>query len=254
MLSLTLMKKELKVSCIIVDDEPHAIDGLKRYFESMPDLELVKSFTDPVKAMIEIAAGESVDLILLDVDMPGISGIELGRFLRDKTNKMVFTTAHSKYAYEAFEIEADAFLLKPYSLSKFIGTINKLFPKKPDAEEIAEDGDFMFVKSKEDNLRLLKIFYRDIVAVESRLNYVQVHTLEKSITTYISLTEIAKRLMAFDGFVQFQRSFIIAKDYIEYVEGNSIKMQNGTKITVGEYYRKHFNEFLDSKLLKAKRR
>ncbi|MFC3561122.1 LytR/AlgR family response regulator transcription factor [Pedobacter jamesrossensis] len=248
------MKKELKLRCIIVDDEPHAIDGLKRYFEAMPDLELVKTFTDPVKAMIEIVAGEAVDLILLDVDMPGISGIELGKSLRDKTNKMVFTTAHSKYAYDAFELEADAFLLKPYSLSKFISTINKLFPKNASESELADNDDFMFVKSKEDNLRLLKIFYKDIVAVESRLNYVQIHTLEKSVTTYISLTEIAKKLMVFDRFVQFQRSFILAKDYIEYVEGNCIKMQNGTKITVGEYYKKYFNEFVDSKLLKAKRR
>jgi len=250
------MKKEKKISCIIVDDEPHAIDGLKRYVASIPELEIVKTYIDPVKAMLDIVNGEPVDLILLDVDMPGITGIELGESVKAKTTKLVFTTAHSKYAYEAFKVEADDFLLKPYSLAQFLKTINKLFPRKIAETEIesSDNGDFMFIKSKEDNLRLIKIRYKDIVAVESKLNYVQIHTLEKSVTTYMSLSEMAKKLNQFDWFMQFQRSFIIAPEYIEYIEGNAIKMQNGTRITVGEYYKKYFNDFIDSKLIKARRK
>ncbi|MCZ4224846.1 LytR/AlgR family response regulator transcription factor [Pedobacter rhodius] len=248
------MKNEKKISCIIVDDEPHAIEGLKRYMTAIPALEVVKTYTDPVRAMLDISSGNNVDLILLDVDMPGITGIELGESVKPKTNKLVFTTAHSKYAYEAFEVEADDFLLKPYSLAKFIKTINKLFPQKIIETESEDSGDYMFIKSKEDNLRLVKIRYKDIVAVESRLNYVQIHTLSKSITTYMSLSEVSKKLNQFDWFMQFQRSFIIAPEYIEYIEGSAIKMQNGTRITVGEYYKKYFNDFVDSKLIKARRK
>lgn len=205
------MKNEKKISCIIIDDEPHAIEGLKRYIASIPAIELIETYTDPVKAMMEISNRDVVDLVLLDVDMPGITGIELGESLRPKADKLVFTTAHSKYAYEAFQIDADDFLLKPYSLAKFLKTVHKLFPQKPELIERIDSNDYIFVKSKEDNLRLIKIRYKDIVAIESKLNYVQIHTLDKSVTTYMSLSEMAKKLSQFDWFMQFQRSFIIAR-------------------------------------------
>lgn len=241
--------------CIIVDDEPHAIEGLERYITAIPELEIVARYTDPVKALIEIASGDFVDLILLDVDMPGVTGIELAKEVRQKTDKLIFTTAHSKYGYEAFEVEADAFLLKPYSLSKFISTIAKIFPKKKQAiTDTDGSDDFVFVKSKEDNLKLIRINFRDIIAVESKMNYIQIHTKTRSITTYMTLSEIGKKLLTIEGFMQFQRSFVIARDHIDYIEGNSITMSNGTRITVGEYYRKYFNEFVDTKLLKTRRK
>ncbi|WP_025146044.1 LytR/AlgR family response regulator transcription factor [Pedobacter jeongneungensis] len=241
--------------CIIVDDEPHAIEGLLKHIESMSELEVIATYTDPVKALIEISAGQHLDLVLLDVDMPGITGIELANEIRKKTDKLVFTTAHSKYAYEAFQIEANAFLLKPYSLTKFISTISKLFPKKNKAPGDTHDIDnFVLVKSKEENLKLIKVNIRDIIAVESKVNYIQIHVLNKSITTYMTLSEIAKILNEQNGFVQFQRSFIIAKEHIESISGNSVKMSNGVVITVGEYYRKSFNELIDAKLLKTRRK
>lgn len=240
--------------CIIVDDEPHAVAGLKRYIDSVPQLQLVKSYTDPLKALIEITAGEPVDLILMDVDMPGITGIELAKEVRQKTDKLIFTTAHRQYAFDAYEVEADAFLLKPYSLGKFIVIFNKLFPQKTGEGGLTAADDFMFIKSKEENLRLIKVNYSDIVAVESKMNYVQVHTRDKSFLTYSTLGEIAKKLLPREGFLQFQRSFIIAQDYIEYIEGNTIKMVTGAKITVGDYYKKYFNEFVDDKLFRAKRK
>lgn len=238
--------------CIIVDDEPHAVAGLKRYIETIPQLQLLRSYTDPLKALMEITAGEHVDLILLDVDMPGITGIELAREVRRKTEKLIFTTAHKQYAFEAFEVDADDFLHKPYSQGKFTVAFNKLFPKKIESGQDIDD--FMFIKSKEENLRLIKVRYDDIVAVESKMNYVQVHTLNKSILTYTTLSEISKKLLVHSSFLQFQRSFIISQKYIDYIEGNTIKMLNGTKISVGDYYRKYFNEFIESKLFRAKRK
>lgn len=213
--------------CIIIDDEQHAIDGLKKYIDSVPELTLIQSYTDPLKALKSITEGEAVDLILMDVDMPKITGIELSKAIRSKTNKLIFTTAHTKYAYDAFEADADAFLLKPYTLGKFVITINKLFPSENQGDAVLERADFFFVKSKEESPKIIKIKYKDVIAVESKLNYVMIHTAAKNILTYMSLTEMAKILNSNDDFIQLHRSFIVRKDHMESIDGNTIKMING---------------------------
>jgi DNA-binding LytR/AlgR family response regulator len=240
--------------CIIIDDEPHAIEGLKNYIASVPNLLLVKCYTNPMEALMALSGDNKVDLILLDIDMPQISGIELSRQIREKTNKLVFTTGHTQYGYEAFEVNADAYLLKPYSLSKFAATIAKLFPVHMETRaEIKHGDDFFFVKNKNDHLKIVKIRFGDVIAVESKQNYVLIHTLSKRVLTYISLTEISKIFEKLQNFVQFQRSFVLNKEHIESIDGNTIQMINGVQITVGEYYRKDFTTFLSQKLVKAKR-
>lgn len=237
--------------CIIIDDEQHAIEGLKKYIDSVPELTLIQSYTDPLQALKAITEGDPVDLILLDVDMPKITGIELSKAIRNKTQKLIFTTAHTKYAYDAFEADADAFLLKPYTLGKFVITINKLFPTKPHSEASSEKEDFFFVKSKEETPKIIKVKYKDVVAVESKLNYVMIHTPAKNIVTYMSLTEMAKILNDGDDFIQLHRSFIVRKDQMESIDGNTIKMVNGIQITVGDHYRKEFADFINTRLIKA---
>ncbi|MCR8556167.1 LytTR family DNA-binding domain-containing protein [Mucilaginibacter sp. BJC16-A38] len=236
--------------CIIIDDEPHAIEGLKNYIAAIPSLKLEHCYTSPVDALMELSGDNKTDLILLDIDMPQISGIELSRQIRQKTNKLVFTTGHTQYGYEAFEVDADAYLLKPYSLSKFASTIAKLFPAQTETKNA---GDFFFVKNKNDHLKIVKIRFDEVVAIESKQNYVLIHTLSKQILTYMSLTEISKTFEQLPNFVQYQRSFVLNKEHIESINGNTIQMVNGVQITVGEYYRKDFTAFLSEKLVKAKR-
>lgn len=241
--------------CIIIDDEPYAIEGLKNYISSVPNLTLIKCYTNPLEALVDISAVDMVDLILVDIDMPQITGIELSREIRQKTNKLIFTTAYKQYGYEAFEVNADAYLLKPYTLSKFVATIAKLFPRYPEPQpEVETDDDFFFVKDKNEKLKIVKIRYEEVVAVESKQNYVLIHTLTKKALTYMSLTEISKIFHKLKNFVQFQRSFILNEDHIEYIDGNTIKMVNGVQITVGEYFRKDFTVFLSKRLIKARRR
>jgi len=243
--------------CIIIDDELYAIEGLKNYINAVPNLELVKFYTDPMEALMEINAGDMVDLILLDINMPKISGLELSLEIRHKTHKLVFTTSFSQYGYEAFEREADAYLLKPYTLSKFASTIAKLFPRQvePTPTTVStDDDDFFFVKDKNEQLRIVKVRYQDVVAVESQQNYVFIHTLGRKVLTYMSLTEMGKTFQPFRNFVQFQRSFIINKDHIESINGNMIKMVNGIIITVGEHFKNDYQAFLSKNLIKAKRK
>ena len=209
-----------------------------------------------MQALVEISAIDKVDLMLLDIDMPQISGIELSKEIRQKTDKLIFTTAHTKYGYEAFEVDADAYLLKPYSLAKFTACILKLFPGHalPEKEPIIDENDYFFVKNKEDNLKLVKIKYKDVVVAESKQNYVMIYTVAHRLLTYMSLTELAKILYKHQGFLQLHRSFIIGKEHIVSIDGNTIKMINGISVTVGEFYRKEFHDFLSGKLIKAGRK
>jgi len=239
--------------CIIIDDEPHAIEGLKGYVETIAGLNLVKCYTEPLNVLNEIDGLGKLDLIFLDVDMPMISGIELAREIRSKTDRLIFTTAHTKYAFEAFEANADAYLLKPYTLGKFAITVHKLFPKLNEQKPVAEQAvaDFFFVKSKEDNLKLIRINFADVIAVESKQNYILIHTVNKDILTYLSLTEMVKVLAHRKEFVQLHRSFVINDRHIEYVDGNTISIKKGIRFSIGDYYKDNFKLFMESKILKA---
>lgn len=244
--------KIITYNCIIIDDDAYAIAGLEKYIELVPSLVLQQTYTDPVKALLELSQAEKTDLILVDIDMPQISGIELSRQLREKTDKLVFTTAHTQYGYEAFELSADAYLLKPYSIAKFTSTIAKLFPAT--AESTAPANDYFFVKNKDENHKLVKIYYKDVIAVESKQNYVLIHTLAQNIMVYMSLTEAAGILGQIPSFVKYHRSFIINRDHISSITGNTLKMSNGLQITVGDIFRQDFLAFLEGKLLKVGRK
>jgi len=242
-------------TCIIIDDDAYAITGLQQYIELIPSLMLLRAYTDPVQALLELSNAEKTDLMLVDIDMPRISGIELSRQLREKTHKLIFTTAHTQYGYEAFEVSADAYLLKPYTLAKFTATIAKLFPAAPANDKIvASTNDYFFVKSKADNHKLIKISFKDVITVESKQNYVLIYTTTQNITAYMSLTEAGGILGQLPGFVKYHRSFIINREHISSITGNTLKMSNGLQITVGDNFRKDFMTFLEGKLLKASRR
>ncbi len=242
-------------SCVVIDDETHAIEGIKKYIDNVPELKLVASYTDPLVALTEIGALGQIDVIFLDVDMPKITGIELAKEIRSMTHKLVFTTAHTKYAYDAFKADADDYLLKPYSLGQFLICINKLFPKTEQRQKVEEKtknkDDFFFVKSREESPKLVKINYADILMVESKRNYVLIYTKHKQVLTYMSLTEIVNSLHEHSDFIQLQRGFVVKKEAIESVDGHSVKIINGVELIVGENYRKDFGVFITEKWLRT---
>ena len=119
---------------------------------------------------------------------------------------------------------------------------------------IQSSDDYFFVKNKDDNHKLVKVKYHDVIAVESKQNYVMIYAGDKKILTYMSLTEVTQILVKFPFFVKYHRSFIINKDHIASISGNVLKMTNGLQVTVGDHFRKEFTDYLDRKLLKAGRR
>lgn len=233
--------------CIIVDDDQHAIDKLKDFLSFFPKFDLVCTYTDPVDALSAIHHADPVDLIFMDVDMPKINGIELSQEIRNKTTKLIFTTSHSSYAYQAFKVRADDYLLKPFTMGEFVISLNKVFP---DDKEVTQSS-FFFAKDRDNNNKMVNIKFDDVIAVESKLNYVMIHTTKRSCLTYMSLSEISKIFKGHIQFVQFHRSYIISYPYIESFDGNTIKMTNGIQLTVGDYYRKSFREFVNKYAIKA---
>ncbi|SOD20101.1 LytR/AlgR family response regulator transcription factor [Pedobacter xixiisoli] len=240
------------MTCVIVDDDPNAVAGLVSYMESFPGMEVKATFTNPVDAMAFLLKNK-VNLLLLDVDMPKVNGIELANSIRGQVGKLVFTTAHTKYAFDAFESHADAYLLKPFSLAKMLATLHRLFPEELETEknamEMGSEEDFIFVKAKQGS-KLIKVKLKELVVIESKNNYVELQALDRQVITYMTLSELAKKLNGQPDFIQVQRSFIINKHFIEYVEGNTLVMASGAKITVGEMYRPTFQSFLDERVIK----
>lgn len=238
--------------CIIVDDEPHSVEGLINYIERLPNIEIRATYYNPIIALSEILKQPAVDLILMDINMPEMSGIELSKAIRQKTSKLVFTTAHSKHGYEAFEVQADGYLLKPYGFEKFALIIDRLFPE---VEAVQESERFFFIKSGDaGDFKIIKVMFDELIAIESKLNYIQIHTKNNSIMAYMSLSEIGTKLKNIPDLIRFQRSFIVNKARIDHIDGNIIKMDNNLAITVGDYYKKSFAEFVSKNLIRANRK
>ncbi len=240
------------INCLVIDDETEALTELSSYIKNIPKLNLLKTFDKPLEALEYIRSNQPVDLIFIDVDMPLLSGIELAGLVRNKTRKLIFTTSHSKYAVDAFKVDADDFLLKPFGFSDFIRVVEKSFPAyEMLTDNIRKDQNgYLYIRDKENGLKLVKVFIQDIIAIESLLNYVRVHTIDSKLVTHLSLKEVKKVLNDYSQFVQLHRSFIISKDHISLVDGNMLTMTNGAKFTVGETYRDNLNEFLQCKILK----
>jgi len=235
-------------TCIAIDDELSSLENLKNYIELHPNLRLLHSFSDSTEAFKFITSNDIVDLIFIDVEMPKISGLELASAIRHKIKKLIFTTGHTKYGYQAFELEANAFLLKPYTFMKFSHTIQKIFQEQNDelnTEKITESS--FYVKHKNN---LLKIYFDDVIAFESKLHDVTILTKNQNIVVHWSLAEI-KRLLP-EEFIQVHRSFIISEKHIQNIEGNNIRLNNNLSINIGRNYKEHFENIINKKTIKLK--
>lgn len=239
-------------SCVIIDDEDFAIEGLKDYIISIGGYSILKTYADPLIALSEITNGNGVDVIFMDIEMPSISGIDLAKLLRSRTDKLIFTSAHIRYGYEAFEVNADAFLHKPYSYAKFTMTMDRLFTQIPNhkKDDKETERDFFFVRNKEDDLKWVKIAYNEIIAIESLQNYIRIFTPHSKIVTYQTLSEIKKHLQQLPEFIQIHRSFLVSTKYIDKINRTTILTSSGLTITIGKAYRKMVQNFLLSHSIK----
>lgn len=238
-----------------MDDDKHSINALKGYINTLPILQLLKAYDDPLIAMGELLYGQQVDLMFMDIDMPKISGLELSKALREKSRKLIFTTGYSQYGYEAFTLHADAYLLKPYSFAMFAETVNRIIGTAGQQPFLTgESGaEFFFVRNKVDQNNLIKVDYRDIVLIESLQNYVRIVREHDQIIAYLSLSEISERLVEHPTFMQVHRSFLISTAYLKKVEGNMLYLSNGQEISIGKSYREAVHHYIRARTFKTGR-
>jgi len=216
---------EVEINCIIVDDEPTAREILETYLQKITTVNLVKSCKN-VKEALEIISKSQIDLVLLDINMPEISGLTLARVI-DKKTKVIFTTAYREYAVDGFDIQAVDYLLKPISFDRFLKAINKFFDlpefsigKDPVVLEQSKT-DFIFVRSER---KMVKINFDEILYIESLSDYIKIFTKGKTVITRETISNMEAKLPN-SWFLRIHRSFLVGIDKIdtytnEFVEVN----------------------------------
>lgn len=227
-------------TCIIVDDEPLAIDLLSDHIQKVEDLKLVHTFLNPIEALQYINKNK-VDLLFLDVQMPELSGIQLLKIL-DQEQKVILTTAYEQYALDGFDHEVLDFLLKPISFERFqksIQKVQKQSSKVPVSTNVSGSQDFMFVKSE---YKFVKIFYKDILYLEGLGDYVSIHLKDSKILTLKNLKAFVEELPAAE-FKRVHKSYIISLSKINFVERNRV-MISDKRIPVGSTYQSDFWDYI----------
>jgi DNA-binding LytR/AlgR family response regulator len=206
---------EKKIVCLAVDDEPPALDVLKKYITSVHSLELAGTCVDAVEAL-NILQRQPVDLLFLDIQMPQILGTDFIRALRNPP-KVIFTTAFRKYAVEGFELDAVDYLLKPISFDRFLKAVNKIMqtslkdePAEMDGNRVSEPGHINFRSDR----KMIKVALNDILYIESIKDYIKVVTANGTVITKQSISSVEEMLPK-EKFVRIHRSYIVSVSKIE---------------------------------------
>ncbi len=232
-----------KLKCIIVDDEKIARDILEQYISNVVQLELVASYRDGLEAFNNMH-GNTVDLVFLDIQMPGLLGTSLAKMIKNKP-KVIFTTAYSDYAVEGFELEALDYLVKPFSFERFLKAVNKaLSVYQLEQNNITrETGDrgFTYIKSKG---MMTKVFYDDILFIESQRNCIHIHTATQKHISYMTISSIEERLPS-SLFFRLHRSFIIAIDKVQAYSPHAIKIGD-RQIAIGKEKKEAFLNLMNA--------
>jgi DNA-binding LytR/AlgR family response regulator len=235
------------MNCIIVDDEPLALDLLEDFIKRVPYLNLTGRCTSAFDAL-RVTREKPVDLIFLDIQMPNINGIEFVKSLEIRP-LVIFTTAYSSFALEGFDLGVVDYLVKPIEFSRFLKAVNKAYSlKNPKLQETVsvqteanqELQDYMMIKVEYSTVR---INFCDILYIEGLKDYIKIYTGNRPILTKSTMKHAEEKLPA-GNFVRVHKSFIVALSRIESIENNRI-MINERLIPVGNEYKENFQEIIN---------
>lgn len=237
------------INCIVIDDDPYAIELITAYIGELPNLKLKQSYLKPLDALPELMVKSEPTLVFLDIDMPNFSGIQLAEELKNTNCHVIFTTGHSKYAVEAFEVRAKHFLTKPMELSKFVKVVNQVIAEFSESDtSFRETADAYYIRTGERS-KLTRVLKRDIIYIQGAINYVDFFLEKKRHTVYMTLKEMAARLNKDSKFYQVHKSYIINADYIDTIVGNTIHLYSNHSVTMAGKYRDAFLAYLDQHTL-----
>lgn len=227
------------MNCIVVDDEPLAREAVELLIREDNRLTLIGVFNNAHVAS-EFMRAHVVDLIFLDIQMPGINGIDFARNI-PRTTLVVFTTAYSEYALDSYEVDAIGYLVKPIEMDKFKKAVDKALSyhvllvneEKEKIEDISED--FFFVKSER---KYLKVNYKDILFIEGLKDYIVIHVGGRKVITKMSL-KVVRELLPDALFFRINRSYIVNLQHIDSFDNNDVFIDN-YEIAIGNGYRDAF--------------
>jgi DNA-binding LytR/AlgR family response regulator len=223
--------------CLIVDDEPLALDVLESYIAVVPNLELAGRCMNAFEALKQLQS-TTVDIIFLDVQMPQLTGTELLRSIRNPP-RVIFTTAHKEYAVEAFDLSAVDYLLKPVSLERFIKAINKIDGKTENVsasltEQLNPAGQpFLYFKS---DRKMVKVLLDEIVYIESLKDYIKIVRQSAAPLVILQSISVLEEMLPRNKFLRVHRSYIVSAGMVSSFTQENIEV-SGYHIPVGRAYR-----------------
>lgn len=238
------------MKCIIVEDEPIALDIIKEYVLKIPFLKLEASFRNPFKALTYLQEN-TVDLLILDINMPDLNGIQ---FLKSLLSPplVIFTTAFSEYALESYEYDAVDYLLKPVEFARFLKAANKAMERRKSVNHktapneistnlITKEGkDYILIKS---GTEVRRVMLADILYVEGGGNYATFFTNKGKVISLMTMKDISE-MLAEPGFIRVHKSFIISFTKVDKFESHQITI-GSKKIPIGNLYRDKLVIFLN---------
>lgn len=236
-----------KLTCLIADDEPMALNLMESYVLKTPFLELKYRCSSAIEAMENLEEDKEIDLFFLDIQMPDLTGLEFSKLLPSRS-KVIFTTAFEQYAVDGYKVNALDYLLKPFDYSEFLNAATKArnyFENlQPAQEKTEKKQEFFFVKSE---YRQIKINFSEILFIEGLKDYVKIFMKDqpKPVLTLMSLKKLEEELPS-DHFMRVHRSYIVALDKIEAIERNHIVIGD-QQIAIAPNYKDSLMEYIRRK-------
>jgi len=232
-----------KYNCIIIEDEPLAAEILQEYVADIPFLTLKNTYSDALQALKDLRNND-IDLIFLDINLPKLKGFDFLQTLRNPPH-IIITTAYHEYALQGYELNVVDYLLKPIEFSRFLKAVNKLkminsVKSYTSTVFIPPGNNYMFVNTSK---KKVKLYFDDILYIESLKEYIKVYTADKMIITKYQLGQMEEQLPKGD-FLRIHRSFIVAKEKIEAFTSSDIEIGN-KQLPIGRSYKELVNNLLD---------
>ncbi len=230
---------------IIIDDESSSLDLISDYINLHSGITVINTFSNPLLALNEIRKLiNPIDILFIDIEMPTMSGIELAALVKHKIRKLIFITAHTKYAYDSYELDADGYLLKPFSQLKFSQILGKILPRLDNQMVHKTDGEnFILLKSKDQRNKLIRINLIDIVAIESQDKDIKLYMTNDVVFARSSLLKMIKILEHSKNFVRIHKSFIISQLHIKSIERKYVFLNLNLKLPIGRLYKDFYRNF-----------
>ena len=237
--------------CIIVDDEPHAIQLVSEYIEETPRLQLACTYKNAAEVLTQLEPKDEIDIAFIDINMPGITGIELIPHLKNLVKHIVIISGYPQFGVKAFELQVSDYLLKPFTLKSFNRAIERITTYYEKVLQNYEHTNF-YIRVLGEQPKWMNCDLNQVKVIESHRNYLKITISDEQHLAQGSIKDM-EEILPKQQFIRIHRSFIIAKKHIEHIENNDVKMREMKKlIPIGRNYRQDLYNYVNNLILLKK--